>query len=207
MPLTVKLLPIIGILLCFFSMETNAQKSHLYLLKETQPKQPSDKIERILLIAAGYSSERLFSENLHFVLQQQLKRSNVRISYQFSTISDSDTSVTIKPDTKVSYDAALFLLPDSLSTFSIQTKKTADIGYMISAFIFQPVTPTSSHYSRTVNFHQHYNLSLYSYRLKNDSIPLWKATLQINFDPTTQFVYENIAREIIQKLALNKSKH
>jgi hypothetical protein len=190
-------------------METNAQKSHLYQLKETQPKHPSDKIERILLIAAGYSSERLFSENLHLALQKQLKRNNVQISYQFSTISDSDTSVTIKPDTKANYDAALFLLPDSLSTFSIQTKKTADIGYMIADLIFQNNTPapTSSHYSRTVNFHQHYNISLYSYKLKKDSTPLWKATLQINFDPTTQFVYENIASEIIQKLTLNKSKH
>lgn len=188
-------------------METNAQKSHLYQLKEIQPKQASAKIERILLAAAGYSNERLFSENLHLALQKQLKRSNFHIGYQFVTISDSDSSVTIKPDTKVSYDAALFLLPDSLSTFSIQTKETADIGYMISAFIFQPVTPTSSHYSRTVNFHQHYSLSLYSYKTENDSTPLWKATLQINFDPTTQFVYENIASEIIQKLTLNKSKH
>ncbi|HSR39120.1 MAG TPA: hypothetical protein VLL95_09430, partial [Phnomibacter sp.] len=64
-----------------------------------------------------------------------------------------------------------------------------------------------SHYSRTVNFHQHYSLGLYNYKTENKSTPLWKATLQINFDPTTQFVYENIASEIIQKLTLNKSKH
>jgi hypothetical protein len=199
MSLPVKRLLLIGVLLCTICFDTIAQHLPEYQLKEIQAFQSTEKLGHLLFISAGVSSDRIFSGNLYQALKYCLKKSGVTITYQFSFINYSDVSIDLKPDTGVSYDAVLLLLPDSLSEFSITFKERLDIGSFLAEAIFYPAAPMYNQYNRRMRYHQHFSLGLYNFKRGQNNQPQWLASLQINFDPTRNDVPGKIARDMIGK--------